>query len=358
MNGPMVIVIALAASFLAYVGARLVRRHAPRFGLIDAPNHRSSHVQPTPRGGGFGIVLGGMFAGAWVCAMSSVLWPLWAVLGLSLLIAVVGLWDDIRFVSVRVRLLVQLLTSAGLVGLFGLPLLLALPFGITLSGAVVFVVLCLAGVWWINLFNFMDGIDGLAGAQAVFMLAAASGLALWAQPGVSTQPVWQWMICLLAATLGFLWLNWPPAKIFMGDVGSTYIACMIFFFALASVQGAWLSYPVWLILGALFASDATLTLLIRLLRGERVAHAHRSHAYQRLARRWHSHRQVTAVALAINALWLAPLAAASLIWPAEAWAFVGLAYAPLLVGVVVVGAGSADARSVLVLDQETVADEA
>lgn len=348
----MVVVIALTASILAYTGACLVRRHAPRFGLVDAPNHRSSHVQPTPRGGGFGIVFGAAFAGIWVCAMSSAPWPLWAALGLSLLIAVVGLWDDIRFVSVRLRLLVQLLACASLVGLFGQPFLLVLPFGIALSGAVVFVVLCLSGVWWINLFNFMDGIDGLAGAQAVFMLGAALGLALWIHPAVSVQPVWQWMVCLLAATLGFLWLNWPPAKIFMGDVGSTYIAVMIFFFALASVQSSWLSYPVWLVLGALFVTDATITLVIRFLRGEPVAQAHRSHAYQHLARRWHSHRRVTAAALAMNILWLAPLAAAGLIWPERSWVLVGVAYTPLLIVAISVGAGRADTRSILVLDQE------
>lgn len=339
----MSLLMVVLAGLLAGVATFFVHRHARPLGLIAAPNHRSSHAQPLPSGGGVGMVVGGVVAGAWVCGFSSLAsWPLWAAMGLSLLIAGVGLWDDIHFVSVRIRLMTQLATSAGLVGLFGMPFVLDFPLGITLSGAVVFFLLCLVGVWWINLFNFMDGIDGLAGAQAAFMLAAAAGLAVWGQADVTAQPAWLWMVCLLAATLGFLWLNWPPAKIFMGDVGSTYLACMIFFFALASVQGGWLSYLVWLILGALFASDATVTLLVRLLRGERITQAHCSHSYQRLVRRWGSHRQVTMGGLLVNSLWLAPLAAACLKWPGWAVAWVLLAYIPLITGAFVVGSGRGD----------------
>lgn len=340
MERALIVAAVIMTGLLAGVGAIVVRRHAWRLGLMDAPNHRSSHAQPVPSGGGVGIVLGGVLAGAWVCGFSSpASWPLWTVMGLSLLIAGIGLWDDIRFVSVRLRLMAQLAASAGLVGLFGMPLVLDFPLGITLSGAAAFFLLALSGVWWINLFNFMDGIDGFAGSQAAFMLAAAAGLAAWMQPSVIAQPGWLWMVYLLAATLGFLWLNWPPAKIFMGDIGSTYLAYMIFFFALASVQGGWLTYPVWLILGALFVTDATLTLMVRLLRGERVTQAHRSHSYQRLAQRWGSHRQVTLAGLLINTLWLAPLAAASLTWPLWAWAWILLAYSPLTLGAFIVGSG-------------------
>lgn len=138
---------------------------------------------------------------------------------------------------------------------------------------------------------------------------------------------------------GFLLLNWPPAKIFMGDVGSTWLAFMIFALALLSVQAGWLSYATWLVLAAVFVTDATVTLLTRLLRGERWYEAHRNHAYQKFARRWGGHRPVSLRAVAVNMLWLAPLAGACTAWPQWAFGWALLAYAPLVVGAVALGAG-------------------
>lgn len=331
-------VAAALTGVFAYVVAAWVRRHAARLRLVDVPNHRSSHVQPTPRGGGVGIALGGLMAGAAIYGIGNFLsWAFMMVCLLSFLLATVGLRDDIRPMSARKRLAVHFITSAGLVWIFGSPYVLRLPLDLTLSGGVVFMLLCLAGMWWINLFNFMDGIDGLAGLQATFMLVAALGLAVWGHPHVLHHPGGVWMMCVAAATLGFLWLNWPPAKIFMGDVGSTYLACMIFFFALTTVQQAWVSYAVWLVLAALFITDASLTLLARVWRGERLHEAHRSHGYQRLSARWGSHRKVTLLSVAINLLWLLPLAWACLLWPGMDWAWVMMAYLPLVLGWLVIG---------------------
>jgi Fuc2NAc and GlcNAc transferase len=211
-----------------------------------------------------------------------------------------------------------------------------------LGGWVLSGLLLLAGVWWINLFNFMDGIDGIAGAQAVFMLLGAAALAAWTNADVISSPVWMLMLCVAAATVGFLLLNWPPAKIFMGDVGSTWLAFMVFALALLSVQAGWLSYATWLVLAAVFVTDATVTLLTRLLRGERWYEAHRNHAYQKLARRWGGHRPVTLRAVAVNMLWLAPLAGACTAWPQWAFWWLLLAYAPLVIGAMVLGAGRSE----------------
>jgi Fuc2NAc and GlcNAc transferase len=200
----------------------------------------------------------------------------------------------------------------------------------------------LAGVWWINLFNFMDGIDGFAGTQAVFMLLGAAALSAWTNADVISSPVWMLMLSVAAATVGFLLLNWPPAKIFMGDVGSTWLAFMVFALALLSVQAGWLSYASWLVLAAVFVTDATVTLLTRLLRGERWYEAHRIHAYQKLARRWGGHRPVTLRAVGVNVLWLAPLAGACAAWPHWTFGWVLVAYSPLAVAAVVLGAGKPD----------------
>jgi Fuc2NAc and GlcNAc transferase len=202
--------------------------------------------------------------------------------------------------------------------------------------------LLFAGVWWINLFNFMDGIDGIAASQAVFMLVAAAVLGVWFHPGVADVSGWLWMLAVAAATLGFLRFNWPPARIFMGDVGSTYLAFMIFALALLSVREGWLTYPVWLVLGAVFVSDASVTLLRRMLAGERWFEAHRSHAYQRLSRRWGSHRRVTLLSISFNLLLLAPLAWTCLAWPRWAWVCVVLTYTPLAAAMLALGAGKQD----------------
>jgi Fuc2NAc and GlcNAc transferase len=274
-------------------------------------------------------VLGGGGAGIWLAWAGGD--ALWSISGLAFLLAALGLWDDVRHLPARTRFAVQVLLCALLLRVLGgeAPLVL--------GGLLLF-----AGVWWVNLFNFMDGIDGIAASQAVFMLAAGAMLAAWLHPAAVDAVEWLWMLALAAATLGFLAFNWPPARIFMGDVGSTYLAFMIFALALLSVREGWLTYPAWLVLGAVFVADASVTLARRVLAGERWFEAHRSHAYQRLSRRWGSHRRVTLLVIGINLLWLAPLALASLVWPGAAWICVVLAYGPLVTAVILFGAGKKD----------------
>lgn len=204
--------------------------------------------------------------------------------------------------------------------------------------------LLLVGIWWINLFNFMDGIDGLASSQATFMLVSGAALALWSEPTLIGNAAWIWGLCVASAVFGFLLLNFPPAKIFMGDVGSTYLGFMILALALIGIQAGWLNYAVWLVLAAVFVTDATVTMLTRIVRRERWYEAHCSHAYQRLARRWGgerhvSHRLVIQLISFINLIWLAPLAWACVRYSEYAAAFVALAYIPLTLGALFLGAG-------------------
>lgn len=339
------LVMALSAVVSRSVAAWVLRR-AEWLRLVQLPDHRSSHVQPTPNGGGLGIAVAGSLAGVGLVLFSG--WLLgWVVLGLALLLAAVGLRDDVQHLPARVRFGVQVSVCAGLLFALGdMPWISLTPIplpegeGFQIGGWVLSALLLLAGVWWINLFNFMDGIDGIAASQAVFMLVAGAGLAAWGWPDVVADPVWVWMLCITAATVGFLPLNWPPAKIFMGDVGSTYLAFMIFALALVSVQADWLNYAVWLVLAAVFITDATVTLITRMATGEHWYEPHCSHVYQRLARRWFlNHGSVTLLTIAINMLWLAPLARACTVWPQWALGWVVLAYTPLVVGAVVLGAG-------------------
>jgi Fuc2NAc and GlcNAc transferase len=336
------------SALLSWGVAEWVHRRAEALRLVQAPNHRSSHVQPTPNGGGLGIVVAGSLAGIALVLFSG--WTLgWFLLGIAALLAAVGLRDDIQHLPARVRFGVQVAVCEGL--LFLLSDLPSISFSTGLefqiSGWFLSGLLLLAGVWWINLFNFMDGIDGIAGMQAIYMLLTGAVMALWANAEVVSSPVWMWMLCIAAAAVGFLLLNWPPAKIFMGDVGSTWLAFMVFALALLSVQAGWLSYATWLVMSAVFVTDATVTLLTRMLRGERWYEGHRSHAYQRLSRRWQGgrkagHRSVTLLVAAVNGLWLAPWAWACVQWPAGAVAFVVAAYLPLVLAALCLGGGRPD----------------
>ena len=342
------LVLLATTALLAWGVAAWVLRRAEALRLVQMPNHRSSHDCPTPNGGGLGIVVAGSLAGIALVLLSG--WMVGGLLlGLAAVLAAVGLRDDMAHLPARVRFGVQVVVCAGgLIALGDLPAL-ALSGGLAfqVTGWVLFGLLLLAGVWWINLFNFMDGIDGIAGMQAIFMLLAGAAMAMWADPQAVHSPVWMLMLCVAAATVGFLLLNWPPAKIFMGDVGSTWLAFMVFALALLSVQAGWLSYAAWLVLAAVFVTDATVTLLTRMLRGERWYEAHRSHAYQRLSRRWQGgrkagHRAVTLLVAAINGLWLAPWAWACVQWPAGSVAFVVAAYLPLVLAALWLGAGRPD----------------
>jgi Fuc2NAc and GlcNAc transferase len=191
-------------------------------------------------------------------------------------------------------------------------------------------------VWSLNLFNFMDGIDGIAASEGTFMTVAGAAIALGtgvsgAFPALS--------LAIGAGCLGFLVWNWPPAKIFMGDAGSGYVGYVLAVLALLAGREAATGLFVWVILGGLFFVDATVTLARRLARRERVYEAHRSHAYQWLARKWGSHRRVTLLTNAVNVAWLFPCAWLAALYPERAAWIAVVALAPIMVGVLVAGAG-------------------
>ncbi len=337
-------VLALSGA-LSFFVAFCVMRYAELLRLVQIPNNRSSHEKPTPSGGGIGIAVSVTLAGG--ILISDLSTPLREILWLAIWLAVIGLLDDIHFLSIKIRVGMQMLVVAGLLMLLGdLPPVILFE-NMALQGLFLSILLLLTGVWWINLFNFMDGVDGIAGAQAVTMLLPAAALAAWTNADAMANPVWILILCMGVATMGFLLLNWPTARIFMGDVGSNWLAFSIFAVALLTIQAGWLSYPAWLVLAAVFVTDATVTLLARMVRGDRWYEAHRSHAYQRLSRRWRGdrktgHRTVTLLTVAVNVLWLSPLAWACLRFPQWELAWLALAYAPLILLTVSLGAGRPD----------------
>lgn len=295
-----------------------VRRYARR-ALLDLPNERSSHSRPTPRGGGLAIVgsfLIGMVVLNWMEVVPSAL--AWALIGGGVLVAGIGWLDDHRHVSPVWRIAVHVTAAAwALYCLRGMPQLELGVTALSLGWAGTALAL-LALVWLTNLYNFMDGIDGLAAGEAVTVALAATGLLWWS--GATELAL---IVALLAAACGgFLWWNWPPAKIFMGDVGSGFLGYCFAVLMLASEKAEALPLTAWLILLAVFVLDATYTLASRVIRGEKWYTAHRSHAYQRLIQLGYSHLRVTSTVMLVNLLVLAPIA--WLVVRRPVWTFVAL----------------------------------
>lgn len=305
----------------------LIRRSALRLDLLDHPNDRSSHSVSTPRGGGAAIVASFM---AFALA-ARVLTPLqsglpFAMLGAFALVAWVGWLDDRHTLAARWRFLAHVVAAGWSVWLMGgIPPVPAFGHHVELGWlgtglAVAYL------VWMTNLFNFMDGIDGIAGIEATTV--AAGGAACWWL--ATGSPLWVIPAILAASTAGFLVLNYPPAKIFMGDVGSGFIGMVLGVLSLWTAQEATQVYWAWFILIGCFMVDATTTLLRRVRRGERFYEAHRSHAYQYASRRHGSHKAVSLAVGAINLLWLLPLALAVVTRRLDGVAGTLIAYAPLV----------------------------
>ncbi len=286
----------------------LLRVYALKNNIIDTPNSRSSHVIPTPRGGGVAIVVS-FLIGIMLFYFQGYLALLPAV-GLIIsggVIALVGFWDDHGHIAARWRLLAHFSAAAFLLfclGGFPASTISGYTIDLGLFGSV-FGLLFL--VWMLNLYNFMDGIDGLASAEAV--IACIGAIVIYLISGSHIELDSYLVLWLLASTvLGFLLWNFPPAKIFMGDAGSGFLGLII---GSLAISAGWIEtkfFFCWLILLGLFIVDATWTLVRRVLGGFKVYEAHRSHGYQIASRKFKRHLPVTLLAIAINVVWLFPIA--------------------------------------------------
>ena len=309
-----------ASALLAAVAATAVTRFAAiRLGLLAEPNRRSSHATPTPTAGGLGFIL--PVVGFLILSISE--YPPALVLATAgVAIALVGFLDDVKDLRRDVRLVAHLAIATGCVAL------------LTDEPVLVTGVLILGLAWWINLYNFMDGIDGIAASQSVLY---AGGVLVIGEPAHSAAMAW----VLLAASMGFLCFNWAPAKIFMGDTGSGFLGVVTGSLALMLWQSGELPAVASLILLLGFWFDASYTLGVRIVTGQPFADAHRSHLYQILSRRW-GHGFTTALFATHAVVWLAPLAALSVVFPGWQAACLVAACVPAACACIVLRAGIPD----------------
>ncbi|TNV18964.1 glycosyltransferase family 4 protein [Buttiauxella sp. B2] len=335
--------IAVAIFIFSFVFTWCIRIYALKNNVIDIPNQRSSHSVPTPRGGGVAIVVAFLIGVIVLKIIGAVtLAQMLSLFIAGFVTAVVGFLDDHGHIAARWRLLMHFLAAAA--GLFFLGQFPAIDlFGYQFSAGLVGMIFGLVYLaWMLNLYNFMDGINGLASMETIFFAFASSVVIAFSVPNAMETSQVAILSLLGCAALGFIFWNFPKAKIFMGDAGSGFLGITIGLIVLhVSLLDSKLFLAEICLLGV-FIVDATTTLLRRLIAGKKVYEAHASHTYQILARKYGSHKPVTIGAFIINVVWLFPIAL--LISSGKVTGVVGviIAWLPLLIAAYRSGAGVKD----------------
>jgi Fuc2NAc and GlcNAc transferase len=279
------ITLLILSLFLTY----LIKNYMIKKSLVASVNERSSHTVPTPHGGGIALSITWFTGLGYLFLNNQIEANLFHAMMVGLVISMVSFFDDIYELTPKIRLLAQAVVAIG--GLYFLGGFETLTFGIFDISSQIFtnIFAFFLIVWFVNLYNFLDGINGYAGSEAVFLSFA--GFMLFGGDH---------FIVLAVATLGFLYWNWNKAKIFMGDVGSTLLGYNVAIFTIYYANQEPGSFWIWIMLFGVFWFDATVTLLRRKLNGEKLSQAHRKHAYQRLTQSGWTHYKVTNYAVGLN----------------------------------------------------------
>ena len=285
------LILAILLFSLSFALTYFIKNYYIKNALVDEINERSSHTVPTPHGGGIALAITWFVGLIYLNYTSQIDTTLFYALMIGILISVVSFFDDIYELSPKLRLSVQFAVAIG--GIVALGGLNSLDFGIfTITNPIVTnAIAIVAIIWYINLYNFLDGINGYAGSEIVFLSVAGFVLVGGGH-----------FIVLTVAALGFLYWNFNKAKIFMGDVGSTLLGYNVAIFTLYYANQESTNLWIWIILFGVFWFDATLTLIRRKLNGEQISQAHKKHGYQRLNQSGWSHFKVTNWSIGVNLL--------------------------------------------------------
>ena len=274
---------------LSFVLTYFIKEIAIKKSLVAEVTDRSSHTTPTPHGGGVAIALSWFTGISYLYFINDINSSLYSALMVGIIISAVSYTDDLFELSPKIRLLTQALVALlGLYFLGGFEQLHLFFFTLEneiLTNIFAFIMI----IWFINLYNFLDGIDGYAGSEAIFLAIAAFILFGGAH-----------FLVLAVTVFGFLVWNWHKAKIFMGDVGSTLLGYNVAIFTIYYSNQESSNFWIWILLFGLFWFDATLTLFKRYLNKEKLSQAHRKHAYQRLTQSGWTHDRVVLASIFIN----------------------------------------------------------
>lgn len=279
----------LSLFLLSCILTYLIKNYAISKVLLAKVNERSSHSVPTPHGGGIAIAITWFLGIFYLYMYNDIDGKLFYALSSGVILSVVSFLDDLFELSAKVRLFVQAFVS--FLGLYLLGGLSQIDLGLFVieNQIITNIFAFFLIIWFINLYNFLDGIDGYAGSEAIFL--GFAGFLLFQD---------NHFLVLIASVLGFLVWNWHRAKIFMGDVGSTLLGYNVAIFALYYTNEQTSNLWIWIIIFGLFWFDATITLYRRWKNGENLSQAHKKHAYQRLTQSGWSHSKVVVYAMIIN----------------------------------------------------------
>ena len=325
---------------LAFAMTYFMRAYALKKNIIDNPNERSSHSVPTPRGGGVAVVCSYLLALAVLMYSQQLSLHIgFTLIVAGSIIALLGFLDDHGHINSMLRLAIHFLVAIGVVISLGGFAEVTVFNGMQL-GFIANIIAVLFLVWLLNLYNFMDGINGIASIEAITVTASMAVLYLLLNVALNNQI----LFLLAACVVGFLLWNFPKAKIFMGDACSGFLGLTLGVLALIALKENLALFCAWIICLGVFIVDATYTLIKRVLNGYKMYDAHRSHSYQILSRKWRSHTPVTLAVTAINLLWLFPI---SYIVVTQQWVYpeiaVLIAYLPLILLAIKLKAGNPNA---------------
>jgi UDP-N-acetylmuramyl pentapeptide phosphotransferase/UDP-N-acetylglucosamine-1-phosphate transferase len=284
-----IIFLCILLFIISFLFTAIFRKLALKKSIIDIPNERSSHSIPTPRGGGIAIAITWFLGIAVLRYYNQIDRTLFLAFLAGLPLVITGFFDDVKNLKPWIKFIVQLFSAAS--GLYFIGGLDSIDLGVViLSDKWIFSVIAFVGiVWAINLFNFLDGIDGYLSTEIIF-IGTAMFILFSDHLG----------LILAVSVLGFLYWNWEKARIFMGDVSSTLLGFNVAIFAVYYQNHNKASIVIWFILTSVFWFDATVTLIRRLLNKEKFNHAHRKHAFQRIVQAGFSHQKTVLWALLIN----------------------------------------------------------
>jgi len=281
----------IALFLISFSLTYFIKEYAIKKSLVATVNERSSHTVPTPHGGGIAVAITWFMGLSYFYYVHNINSSLYFSLMAGSIISVVSFFDDLYELSAKLRLLVQAMVA--FLGLYFLGGFENLDMGfVTIYNQIVTNIFAFFMIiWFINLYNFLDGIDGYAGSEAIFV-----GLAGFVLFGGNH------FLVLVVSVLGFLFWNWDKAKIFMGDVGSTLLGYNVAIFTIYYANQKPDNFWVWILLFSVFWVDATFTLLNRLRRKEKLSQAHKEHIYQKLTQKGWSHGQVVLLSILLNIL--------------------------------------------------------
>jgi len=306
------------------------RSFAKKLGLVAPPNNRSSHKHPIPSGGGIIITLSYV-----LCLFCILLFDeyinheiLLSIIIGAIFATIFGFVDDLVDIRTESKLVFQIFLGGWILYLFakGLQVKLGILDGYSFW---LFVVVCLFFlVWFLNAFNFMDGIDGML-ASGSLLIALSSGLIILTLKGANENTFL--LFLLIPICFGFLLFNFPPASIFMGDSGSLFLGYLIACLVLKTIVDNDMDFWTWLILLGHFLTETTLTSVMRIKLTKKWFAPHRSHAYQNLARLFNSHKKVTLYSIFFHLIWLLPIAFISAFKPEFGFLLYLLAIFPVII---------------------------